>query len=320
VTVGRLRVGTRGSQLALRQTGLVIEAMLRVAPGVSLETTIIKTAGDRAADVPLERLEGVGFFAKELETALVDGRCDLAVHSAKDLPTALHPDLILGAVPPRTEPRDVLVSRGGQRLAELPPGARIGTSSPRRAAQLRAHRPDLRPVPIRGNLDTRLAKLARGECEALCVAGAGLVRMGWEDRITEWLRPAIMLPAPAQGALAVEIRGADLELRRLLRPLDDAATREAVAAERAFLARIGTGCRAPAAALAEVGPGGVTLEALVAREDGTAMRRHRGGGPLGSGEWLGMTVADHLLAHAGDVIVALADAHRALPVGGAGAP
>jgi len=320
VTGVRLRVGTRGSQLALRQTGLVIDAIRRVAPGISLETTIITTAGDRAVDVPLERLDGVGFFAKELEAALVDGRCDLAVHSAKDLPTSLHPGLTLGAVPRRTEPRDVLISRGGERLGELPPGARVGTSSPRRAAQLRAQRPDLRPVPIRGNLDTRLAKLGRGECEALCVAGAGLVRMGWQDRITEWLAPAVMLPAPAQGALAVEIRGADVELAQLLRPLDDAATREAVAAERAFLARLESGCRAPAAALADVGPGGLVLEALVAREDGTAVRRHRSRGPLGSAEWLGTAAADYLLAHAGGVLASVPDASRALPVGGPGAP
>lgn len=320
MTGARLRVGTRGSQLALRQTGLVLEAIRRVAPGIELETTIITTAGDRAVDVPLERLEGVGFFATELEAALVDGRCDLAVHSAKDLPTLLHPDLTLGAVPRRTEPRDVLISRGGERLAELPPGARVGTSSPRRAAQLRARRPDLRPMPIRGNLDTRLAKLVRGDCEALCVAGAGLVRMGWQDRITEWLAPSVMLPAPAQGALAVEIRGADVELRGLLAPLDDAATREAVAAERAFLGRLGSGCRAPAAALAEVGPAGLVLEALVAREDGTAVRRHRSGGPVGSAEWLGMAVADYLLAHAGGVLVELAGAHRTPTIGGPGAP
>lgn len=317
--LGRLRVGTRGSQLALRQAELVVDALRRTAPSVVLEITIITTAGDRAAEVPLERLEGVGFFAKELEVALADGRCDLAVHSAKDLPTALHPDVALAAVPPRGEPRDAIVSRTGERLAALPSGARVGTSSPRRAAQLRAYRRDLRPLSIRGNLNTRLAKLDRGEYEALCVAGAGLLRMGWQDRITEWLPPAVMLPAPAQGALAVEIRKADDELRRLLEPLDDPATREAVEAERAFLARLGSGCRAPAAALADVGPGGIVLEALIAREDGTAVRRHRCGGPLGAGTWLGTAAADVLLAHAGGIIDALADLSSAVSAGGGGA-
>jgi len=299
MTVHLLRVGTRGSPLSLRQTQLVVEAIRRLAPRATIETMIIKTAGDRAPDVPLDRLEGLGFFAKELEAAVADRRCDLAVHSAKDLPTALHPALCLGAVLPRTEPRDVLVSRDGLGLLQLPPGARVGTSSPRRAAQIRACRPDLVPVPIRGNIDTRLAKVGRGECDAVCLAGAGLARMGWEDRVTEWLPLEIMLPAPAQGALAVEVRRDADAVRDVVRRLDDPATHEAVLAERAFVARLGTGCRAPAAALADVRDGRVVLEGLIAREDGSAVRRHRAGGPVGSAEWVGMAVADFLLAHLG---------------------
>ena len=205
MTGTRLRVGTRGSQLALRQTGLVLDAIRRVAPGISLETTIVTTAGDRAVDVPLERLDGVGFFAKELEAALVDGRCDLAVHSAKDLPTSLRS---------RAHARRGAAADGaagcpdlaGQGAARRPAAGRPGGDeqpAARGAAAERTARISGRS-PIRGNLDTRLAKLDRGECEALCVAGAGLVRMGWQDRITEWLAPAVMLPAPAQGALAVE--------------------------------------------------------------------------------------------------------------------
>ncbi len=294
----RVRLGTRGSQLSLRQTDLVVETLRGCAPDVVLEIVVIKTAGDRAPDVPLEKLEGIGFFAKEMETALLDGRCDLAVHSAKDLPTRLHPDLMLGAICMRTEPRDVLIDRNGRHLAALPPGARVATSSVRRAAQLLHVRPDLVPVSIRGNIDTRIKKLEQGACDALVLAGAGLMRLGWENRVTEWLEPEVMLPAPGQGALAIEVRRGDEDLIDLLRALDHAPTREAVSAERAFIARVGSGCRAPAAALAASDGKSMTLEGLVARQDGTAVYRYRAGGPVGASEWLGMSVADHLLARA----------------------
>jgi hydroxymethylbilane synthase len=300
-----LRLGTRGSRLSLRQAEIVAAALRRVAPAVRLEIVTVQTAGDRHPDVPLERLEGIGFFAKEIEAALLDGRCDLAVHSAKDLPTAIHPDLCLAACLPRDDPRDVLVARDGLRLATLPPGARVATSSLRRSAQIRHYRPDLETVPVRGNIDTRLAKLERGAFDALCLAAAGLVRMGWEDRVTEWLPVEIVLPAPAQGVVAVEARLSDRDLVELLRRLDDAATREAVAAERAFVARLGTGCRAPAAALATVDGGRVALDGLVAREDGSAVMRHRATGPVGAAAWLGMSVADYLLAHGRHILGAL---------------
>ena len=296
-----LRVGTRGSRLSLRQTEIFVEALRRHAPRLTVETVVIHSAGDRAAAVPLEQLEGIGFFAKELEVALADGRCDVAVHSAKDLPTTLHPVLRLAAVLPREDPRDVLVSRGNLTLADLPPGARIATSSPRRAAQLRATRPDLAIVPIRGNLDTRLAKLDRGDADALCIAAAGLVRMGWQDRVSEWLEPDLMLPAPAQGALAVEARRDDAAVLALLRLVDDPPTHEAVTAERAFVARLGTGCRAPAAALATAERGVVALEGLLASEDGRVVRRHRGTGPVGTARWLGCCVADRLFAAVGGI-------------------
>lgn len=294
----RVRLGTRGSQLSLRQTDLVIEALRRCAPETVLEIVVIKTAGDRAPDVPIEHLEGIGFFAKEMETALLDGRCDAAVHSAKDLPTRLHPDLMLGAICMRTEPRDVLIDRHGRRLGALPPGARVATSSVRRAAQLLHLRRDVVPVSIRGNIDTRIMKLERGECDALVLAGAGIMRLGWEDRVTEWLEPEVMLPAPGQGALAIEVRRSDEDMVDLLHALDHAPTREAVAAERAFIARVGSGCRAPAAALATSDGKTVALEGLVARPDGTAVYRFRAGGPGGASEWLGMSAADHLLARA----------------------
>lgn len=296
-----LRAGTRGSRLSLRQTQIFADALRGRRPDVAVEPVVIHSAGDRAADVPLERLGGIGFFTQELEAAVAARRCDVAVHSAKDLPTALHPSLCLGAILSRADPRDVLVSRGGVPLADLPAGARVATSSLRRAAQLRARRPDLVIVSIRGNVDTRLAKLDRGDADALCIAAAGVVRMGWEDRIAEWLEPDVMLPAPAQGALAVEARRDDPEVLDLLRLIDDAATREAVVAERAFVARLGTGCRAPAAALATVDRGRVTLEGLLASEDGRLVRRHRETAPAGAARWLGLSVADRVLAAAGEI-------------------
>ncbi len=295
----RLRVGTRGSRLSLRQTELVAQALRERLPDVTLDVVVIQTAGDRAPDVPLEQLEGIGFFAKELEAALLDGRCDLAVHSAKDLPTEVHRDLCLAAFPPRTDPRDVLIARMGRRLATLPAGARVATSSVRRSAQIRHHRPDLKTVSIRGNIDTRLAKLDRGVCDALCLAGAGLLRMGWESRIAEWLSPEVMLPAPGQGAIALEVRREDGQVGDLVGRIDHPPTRAAVEAERAFVARLGSGCRAPAAALATVEGEVITLEGLVASADGSIVRRHRASGPVPAAEQLGFAVADDLLAHAG---------------------
>lgn len=305
----RLRVGTRGSRLSLRQTQVVLDALRDGLPGIDLEPVIIQTAGDRAPAVPLEALEGIGFFARELEAALLDGRCDLAVHSAKDLPTDIQGDLVLAAFPPRGDPRDVLVDRAGRSLATLPPGARVATSSVRRSAQIRHRRPDLDIVSIRGNIDTRLTKLDRGACDVLCLAGVGLVRMGWEDRIAEWLGPEVMLPAPGQGALAVEVRRRDEELVDLVRRINDRATQMAVLAERAFVGRLGSGCQAPAAALAAVEDGTITLEGLVALTDGSVVRRHRGSAPISEAERLGISVADDLLAHAGWVL----DAFRAAP-------
>jgi hydroxymethylbilane synthase len=296
-----LRIATRGSRLSLRQTQIFVDALRDRAPEVTAETVVIASAGDRAPDVPLERLEGIGFFAKELEAAVADGRCDVAVHSAKDLPTTLHPALRLGAVLSRTDPRDVLVSRGNVPLADLPFGARVATSSLRRAAQLRARRPDLIIVAIRGNVDTRLAKLDRGDADALCIAAAGLVRMGWEDRVSEWLEPEVMLPAPAQGALAVEARRDAAAVLDLLRLVDDPDTREAVTAERAFVGRLGTGCRAPAGALAAIDRGRIVLEGLLASEDGRIVRRQRGTGPVGAARWLGCCVADRVYADAREI-------------------
>jgi len=323
MTRARLRLGTRGSRLSLRQTELaagVLRAHARGGSEAALEVVVIQTAGDRAQDVPLEHLEGIGFFARELETALLEGRCDLAVHSAKDLPTEIHRDLVLGAFTPRADPRDVLVAGPGRWLATLPPGASVATSSVRRSAQILHFRPDLRTVPIRGNIDTRLGKLDSGVYDALCLAGAGLVRMDWQERISEWLEPEIMLPAPGQGALVLEARRGDEDLLEWLGGLDHRPTRIAVEAERAFVARLGSGCRAPAAALAAVDHGTVTLEGLIALPDGSAVRRHTATGPAGEAGALGIAVADYLLADSGFALDVVRSSASAGPRGNSAPP
>lgn len=244
-----LRLGTRRSALAVAQSRTVAAA-LRRQTGRDVEIVEIVTIGDRST-APVARL-GVGVFVSALRDALTAKEIDFAVHSYKDLPTAMPDGLRVAAVPRRADPRDALVARDGRTLADLGPGARIGTGSVRRIAQLHALGRQFEPVPIRGNVDTRLKKVADGELDALVLACAGLARLGREDEITETLDPMLMLPAPAQGALAVECRAEDSELAELLAALDDPYTRAAVTAERALLAELEAGCSAPVAALAEV--------------------------------------------------------------------
>ena len=243
-----LRLGTRGSALALAQSGMIADDLR--ALGASVELVVIRTTGD---DRPPSTAWGEGAFVMAIEAALLDGRIDVAVHSAKDVPTAQDPRLVIAAYPPREDPRDALVCReAGRTLATLPAGAVIGTDSPRRAAFLRARRPDLRTRPLHGNVDTRLRKLADGEVDALVLAVAGLTRLGLDGRISDALHTDVALPAPGQGALAVEVRADDPIVRPLAARLDDPATRFAVEAERAFLRASGGGCRAPLGALAVV--------------------------------------------------------------------
>jgi hydroxymethylbilane synthase len=247
--VSALRIGTRPSALAVAQSNLVAERIR--AGGRAAELVEVATPGDRST-APVAQL-GVGVFVSALRDALAAGMVDIAVHSYKDLPTAPDPRLVLAAVPPREDPRDALVARDGLVLGALPPGARVGTGSPRRTAQLRALGLGLEVVPIRGNVDTRIGKVRSGELDAVVVAAAGLRRLGRVDEATELLDPLQMLPAPAQGALAVECRGEDLDLvRELAAALDDEATRAAVNAERALLAALEAGCSAPVGALADV--------------------------------------------------------------------
>ncbi|MCP2165988.1 hydroxymethylbilane synthase [Goodfellowiella coeruleoviolacea] len=253
-----LRIGTRGSALALAQTGAVADALERA--GASVEIVTVSTPGDRSA-APIAEI-GVGVFTSALREALATREVDIAVHSFKDLPTAADPRLSLAAVPAREDPRDALVARDGLTLGELPVGATVGTGSPRRAAQLKALGLGLEVVPLRGNVDTRLRKVTDGELDAVVLARAGLARLGRLDVITEALDPIQMLPAPAQGALAIECRVDDVDTEHLLQStLDDQASRAAVAAERAMLAALEAGCSAPVGALAEV------VEDLV--DDGT---------------------------------------------------
>lgn len=266
--VGRatLRLGTRGSALALDQTRRVAETLVRLDSSLSVETAVIHTAGDRDKHTPLTILGGQGVFARELQAALRSGAIDLAVHSAKDLPSEQAPGLVIAAFLDREDPRDVLVSRDGSRLADLPAGARVGTSSRRRLVALRDLRPDLTPVDLRGNLDTRLRKVAEGEVDAAILAAAGIVRMGWASRISEKLSLDDFVPAPGQGALAVECRADDGALRDALAALADPVVTRAVEVERAFLAGVGGGCRSPIGAHAVVAADAITLRAMVADE------------------------------------------------------
>ncbi|MDE1672233.1 MULTISPECIES: hydroxymethylbilane synthase [Nocardia] len=242
------RIGTRGSLLALTQAGTVRDAL--IAAGQPAELVVIKTAGDLSSD-PVQTI-GVGVFTSALRDELAAGAIDIAVHSYKDLPTAQDPRFTIAAIPPREDPRDALVARDGLVLGELPAGSKVGTSAPRRAAQLRALGLGLDVVPLRGNLDTRLRKVSEGELDAVVVARAGLARIDRLDAVTESLEPVQMLSAPAQGALAVECRSDHTALVQILSGLDDAATRSSVIAERSLLAELEAGCTAPIGALAEV--------------------------------------------------------------------
>ncbi|RHA43753.1 hydroxymethylbilane synthase [Cellulomonas rhizosphaerae] len=300
-----VRIGTRASALALTQTGHVADALAALAD-LEVETVRVRTDGDRLTG-SLQTLGGTGVFVTALRDALLDGRCDVAVHSLKDLPTGDAAGLTLGAVPLREDPRDALCARDGLTLAELPAGAVIGTGSPRRAAQLLAARPDVVVVDIRGNVDTRLGRVAGsgtgpGDLDAVVLARAGLARLGRLDAVTELFDPAVMAPAPGQGALAIEVRATepdDAPLAAALRALDHTPTRLAVVAERALLARLEAGCAAPIGALATVTDDAIRLDAVVARPDGTATLRRSATTPAASeasARTLGAALAEDLLA------------------------
>ncbi len=259
---------TRPSALARWQTRWVMQALQSAHPGLVCREYVLTTQGDRILDRPLPEIGGKGLFTQELEAELLAGRVQAAVHSLKDLPVQAAPGLAVGAVPERAEARDALVSAGKRCLADLPHQALVGTSSLRRAAQLRAARPDLRIESLRGNVDTRLRKAQEALYDAIVLAGAGLERLGLTDQITEWLPLGLMLPAPGQGALAVQCRADDAQTLALLAAIEHAPSRAAVNAERAFLAGLGGGCAAPVAAYAQVEAGETALQARVLSPDG----------------------------------------------------
>ena len=289
-----LRLGTRASRMALFQSELVAEKLRAANPGLIVELVTITTAGDADQTSPLTSGEGAGWFTTAIQDALLRREIDLAVHSYKDLPTKRPPGLSIAAIPVRGDPRDAFIGRTAKRLSELKPGAIIGTSSPRRMAQLLGIRSDIDVRPIRGNVDTRIAKLDAGDYDAIVVAYAGLVRLGVEARATAIFGYEEMLPSPAQGALAVECRSDDTATRDLIRPIDDPELRATVTAERTFLAHLEAGCNFPAAAYAERFGSTLKLHAHIAPEN--RIFRSKMAGPVGTAAGLGRALAEELLA------------------------
>jgi hydroxymethylbilane synthase len=285
--MAKLRIGSRGSQLALWQANH-ISALLR-EQGHEVELEIIKTTGDKITDVALAQVGTKGMFTKEIEEALADGRVDLAVHSLKDLPTELPPGFELVAITTRVNPHDVFLSVKYDSVKALPKGARVGTSSLRRQAQLKVSRPDLMIHPLRGNVDTRVRKLEEGEYDAIILAAAGLTRLGKTQLVKEVLSKEFMCPAAGQGALGIEIRAGDTEMRKYLAFLDDASARATTTCERALLNKLGGGCQVPIGAFAEIQNEILSLTAVVAQPDGSlVLREHQSGAdPLALGEKVG---------------------------------
>jgi hydroxymethylbilane synthase len=332
-----LVIGTRGSPLAVWQAEHVAARLGEASPGVSVHLERIRTTGDKILNVPLAQIGGKALFVKEIEEALLAGRVDLAVHSIKDVPTDLPAGLAIGAIPPREDPADVLISRTGRRLADLPRGARVGTSSLRRRAQLLHHRPDLIVVGLRGNLDTRIRKLNSEGLDGIVLAAAGVKRLGLERLVTEVLPAEIVLPAIGQGALGIEIRvpgagcrvpggeqGSPRAARRepsegrgagrgrgdhdaivaeLVKALDHADTHLAVRAERAMLRRLEGGCQVPIAALGSLDGAAIRLRGLIAATDGATLIRGERQGPRGQPETVGHALAEELLGRGGQAIL-----------------
>lgn len=299
----QLRIGTRGSQLALWQANWIKEILVRKNPDLDIEIVKIKTTGDKILDVPLAKVGGKGLFVKEIETALLDNSVDLAVHSMKDVPTLLPEGLKIVAISEREDPRDVIISKEGKTLAQLQEGARIGTSSLRRQAQLAGYRPDLVMEPLRGNINTRLRKLRDGQYDAIVLAYAGVKRLGWEGEVTQILDTDIMLPAIGQGALGIEARGDDPGTLERILFLNHSETSLCVRAERAFLHRLEGGCQVPIAAYAITDNGTVTLTGLVAGVDGEKLIRMEVRSDEASAEEAGLELAEQILNSGGREIL-----------------
>lgn len=301
----KITIGSRGSALALWQANWVKDRLTSASHEITIK--IIKTSGDKLQNAALAASGTKGLFIKEIEEALLAGQVDLAVHSMKDLPTNLPEGLGVAAVPERESPHDALVSKGGLPLQQLPTGARIGTSSLRRQSQLLALRPDLKVVPMRGNVDTRLRKLERGDCEALVLAGAGLKRLGFASHITSWFSDSEICPAVGQGALAIEISIQNTAVGEAVAKLDHSTTHQAVRAERAMLEALGGGCQLPIAAYAKHDSGDLHLMGVVADPDGTRLLRASATGKPEDPEHLGQQVAENLLRQGASELLSHSD-------------
>lgn len=300
----RLVIGTRGSKLALWQANWVKERLCESFTQLEVNLTVIKTKGDKILDVPLAKVGGKGLFVKEIEDAILNGRVDLAVHSMKDMPAKIPAGLCIGAVPKRENPADVLISKDNQKLDQLKYGAKVGTSSLRRAAQLLYMRSDLKITPLRGNLDTRLRKLSSEDLDAIVLAAAGVNRLGLKGHISQLLDHETMLPAVGQGALCIEMRQNDPMVSRFVAALDDPDTRRVVLGERAFLNRLEGGCQIPVAGHGRIEKGRFVIDGLVAETDGTVMIRETLSGPLAESETIGIKLAESLLERGADEILA----------------
>jgi len=297
-----LRIGTRGSPLALAQTNEMVDSLKKIAPQIRCEVVPIRTQGDRMQATGKVRVEGKSQFTKEIEDSLIQDKVDVAVHSMKDLTTDIPPGLLIAAVPERMNPRDVLISRN-KKFQQLDGGARIGTSSVRRKAQLLAARGDLEIVEMHGNIDTRLRKLEKGDCDALVLAAAGLIRLELEERVTEFFSPNVMLPAVGQGALAVQSRADDIEVRTLLSKLDHEPTHRAIEAERGFAKKLGANCQTPIAAYARLEDGKLAIDGMVAATSGRLVLRSRLVSDNPSAEKAGEELAESLLKKGAEIVL-----------------
>jgi hydroxymethylbilane synthase len=299
-----IRIGTRGSKLAKIQTDLFISNLAKHKPDIAFQVINVTTIGDKVRDRPIAAVGGTGIFVKELEDALLNNEVDIVIHSLKDLPTELPQGLTLACVSNREDPRDVLIASKGRTFAQLPAKSRVATSSRRRAAQLLAIRQDVTFIDIRGNVPTRVRKQEEGECEAIVLAAAGLVRLGLEDKISQYFDYDICLPAAGQGALGIECRVDDLEIVKMLKELDDPSVRSAVTAERSFLAELGGGCSVPVGALAIVTEDTVLLRGCIASLDGKEVVRDQLSGPSVQCHELGKKLASLMIQNGAAPILA----------------
>lgn len=299
----KIRIGSRGSKLALWQAEYIKSELERRDPHLSVTIEKIRTTGDKILDVPLAKVGGKGLFVKEIEEALLDNRIDIAVHSMKDVPVAIPSGLSIGAITKREDPRDVLIARDNRELFHLPDGARIGTSSLRRVSQLLFLRPDLRISPLRGNIDTRLRKLDSGNFDAIIVAAAGIHRMGWGERVTEFFPVDMIIPAIGQGALCIEWREDDKEVTNIIGELEHRDTSLPVRAERAFLRRLEGGCQVPLGAYAHIIDNYIEIEGFVASLDGKRMIKEKMTGHIDDPEDPGEKLAESILLQGGDNIL-----------------